>query len=100
MERIGAAASKMARGNLLRYNIYVILISFVFSLFVFFIVGIVVTFSLLIITYLVNKISPSGHVFLKLNSAFLVCMVSLTIIIAIFNLFAISKNIKLSRNSE
>ena len=37
MERIGIAASKIAQGNLFLYNICVIVISFLFSLFIFFI---------------------------------------------------------------
>ncbi len=98
MERIGVAASKMARGNLWRYNMCVVLISFLFSLFIFFIVGVTVTFSLMGIVYLSSQMNPHGTFTLKFNSAFTVCMVSLTIIIVIFNLLAISKNIKLSRN--
>ena len=39
MLRIGIAASKMSKGSLLSYNLYVILIACLFSLFIFLICG-------------------------------------------------------------
>ena len=50
MLRIGIAASKMSKGSLFNYNLYVILIACLFSIFVFFICG----FSILLIVFLVS----------------------------------------------
>ena len=52
MERIGIAASKISKGNLLFYNCYVVLISSLFSFFIFVLTGATVFFALVIISYL------------------------------------------------
>ena len=93
MERIGLAASKMAQGNPWLYNFYVVLISFLFSLFMFVISGSTVLIALIIISYIGNGIMDdqlSGKFFSILN----VCLISLSIIIGVFNLVAIIKNLK------
>lgn len=94
MERIGIAASKMAKGNLLLYNLYVIIISFLFSLFIFILAGSSILFALLIISYVGNEVIP--HKFEnEWTTVFTVCMISLTIVVVLFNFFAILKNIKI-----
>ena len=96
MERIGIAASKMAKGNLFVYNCYVVLISLLFSFSIFIMVGATVVFALTIIAYVGNEIM--GLEFEKSWTSILsVCMVSLTVIVALFNLFAISKNLKFTK---
>ena len=93
MKRIGLAASKMAKGNLILYNSYVILISFLFSLFIFVIVGAAVIFALVIISYVGEEVM--AYNFKKdWTSVLSVCMVSLTLIMTLFNLLAISMNMK------
>ncbi|MBU0467879.1 MAG: hypothetical protein KKF78_06900 [Candidatus Omnitrophica bacterium] len=96
MKRVGVAASKIAKGNLFLYNCYVVLISSLFSLFIFIVSGSVVTFALIIIGYFGKEI-----MLVKFerdwSDVLVVCMISLTIITAIFNLLIISKNIKLNK---
>src|SRR3989338_6993518 len=93
MKRIGIAASKIAKNNILLYNFYVILISFIFSLFIFVLAGATVFFSLVVIAYIGNEVTP-----VDFNEDWgrilAVCMVTLTIIVVFLNLIAISKNIK------
>ena len=99
MERIGIAASKMAKGNIFLYNFYVVLISFLFSLFVFVVTGSSILFALIIISYVGEEVM--AHKFEnEWTSVFTVCMISLTVIIVIFNLFAISKNIKIFKSPK
>ncbi|HBR14850.1 MAG TPA: hypothetical protein DD723_04810 [Candidatus Omnitrophica bacterium] len=99
MKRIGVAASKMAKGNLVLYNCYVVLISFLFSLFILIVAGSSVVLAIIILAYVANEIM--GVELEKSWSSILsVCMVSLTVIIAVFNLFAISQNIKLPKNQD
>ena len=56
MKRIGLAASKMAKGNIVLYNIYVVLISFLFSLFIFIVAGCTIIFALIIISYISTEL--------------------------------------------
>ncbi|MCK5013546.1 MAG: hypothetical protein KAS66_06980 [Candidatus Omnitrophica bacterium] len=96
MKRIGIAASKISKGNLALYNAYVVLIAALFSLFIFVVAGSTIIFSLAIIKYVGDEIM--GVEFEGSWKAILaVCMVSLTIVITLFNLFAISKNLKFPR---
>jgi hypothetical protein len=97
MLRIGVAASKMSKGSLLRYNLYVILISCLFSLFIFLICG----FSILLIVFLVSLIlhavKPAdfhaGWVHM-----FKICLVILALVVGIFNMAAILKNVQFTKN--
>lgn len=99
MKRIGIAASKISKGNLVLYNFYVVLISALFSLFLFVVAGSTIIFALAIIQYVGNEIM--GVEFERnWRSILAVCMVSLTIAVTLFNLFAISKNMKLPKMKE
>ena len=96
MKRIGIAASKISKGNLTLYNVYVVVISALFSLFIFIVAGSTIIFALAIIKYVGNEIM--GAEFERNWQSILgVCMVSLTIVITLFNLFAISINLKLPK---
>ena len=97
MERIGIAASKIAKGNLFLYNLFVVLISFLFSLLIFLLAGSSLFISLLIINS-INEGEMPQNLEKMWTSVMLVCMISLTIVVSIFNLFAILKNIKLTKN--
>ncbi len=96
MERIGIAASKMAKGNFLLYNIFVVLLSFLFSMMIFVLAGSSVVFALMIIEYVITGVMPLE--FGKHEaSAFRLCMVTLTIVVSLFNVFAILKNLRIRR---
>lgn len=98
MERIGIAASKMAKGNLLLYNLFVVLIAFLCSLFLFLMVGATIIFALIILAYVGAEIIPFEFEknWISILSA---CMVSLTLIMTIFWLFALAKNLKFHKGS-
>ena len=96
MERIGIAASKISKGNLVLYNACVVLISFLFSLFIFIVAGSTVFFALMVIGYMATEIMGIDFE-RKWSAIFGVCMITLTVIIALFNLFAISRNLKFKK---
>ena len=99
MKRIGIAASKMAKGNLALYNCYVVLISFLFSLFIFVIAGATVVLALAIVAYVGSEVM--AFEFEKAWPVVLpICMTSLTVVIVLFNLFAISQNFKFFRKKS
>ena len=97
MLRIGIAASKMSKGGVLTYNLYVILISSLFSLFIFFICG----FSILLIVFLVSLVlhalKPAdfhtGWVHM-----FKICLFVLALVVGVLNIVAIFKNIQFTKN--
>lgn len=95
MNRIGIAASKMAKDNLWVYNLYVVLLSFVFSLLLFFIAGSAIVLSLIIIGSIVSGLSSSlGKEWLDVIK---MCLISLSVVVGIVTLFAITRNIKFTR---
>ena len=99
MERIGIAASKIAKGNLLLYNLFVILISILFSLFIFVIAGSSMILALLILAYVVHGVMPLEF---EKNWAgiFRLCMITLTAVVCLFNLVAILRNIRLRKSTK
>lgn len=96
MERIGITASKIAKGRLFLYNLCVVGISFLFSLLVFFIAGSSIMLALIIIGYVVDGVLPTG-LGQGWGEVIRVSMISLTIVVSIFTLFAILRNIKLKK---
>ena len=93
MKRIGIVSSKISKGNRALYNLYVVLISILFSIFIFVIAGSTVIFALAIIKYIGVEIM--GMEFEKSwKSILMACMVSLTVVVTLFNLFAILINFK------
>jgi len=99
MKRIGIAASKIAKGNMILYNFYVILISALFSSFIFIISGSIVFFGLMVITYFINEILEGVG---EINWVAIqqVCMITLTLIIVLFNLVAVCINLKFTKTEE
>ena len=97
MLRIGIAASKITKGSLLSYNLCVILISSLVSLLIFLLCG----FSILIIVFLVSlglhALKPesfhSGWVHM-----FKICLIVLGVVVGIFNIIAIAKNLQFTKN--
>lgn len=99
MKRIGMAASRISKGNLVLYNFYVVLISVLFSLLIFIAAGSTVVFALAVIRYVGNEIM--GVEFEKSwRSILAVCMVSLTLVITVFNLCAVLMNVRLPKGRE
>ena len=97
MQRIGIAASHIAKGNLFLYNFFVVLISFLFSLLVFVVCGLAIVLGLVAIAYLTNT---PAIINLKQGvvSPISICLIFLGMVISIFNLYAIGINIKIKRN--
>ena len=93
MERIGIAASKIAKNKLWLYNVCVILISFLFSLFIFILAGSAVVLSLLIIGHGADQLMAVDFE-KELPVIVTLCMVTLTVIVVFFNILAILRNIK------
>lgn len=99
MKRIGIAAGKISKGSPVLYNFYVILISVLFSLFIFIIAGSTLIFALVMIKYVGTEIM--GVEFERSwRSIMAVCMASLTMVVTLFNLFAILKNLKFPKIKE
>ncbi|MBF0483185.1 MAG: hypothetical protein HQL25_00615 [Candidatus Omnitrophica bacterium] len=96
MKRIGIAASKIARGNLFVYNLQVLLISFLFSLFVFIISGATLLVSLVLIWYLGKELNFFTSV-KEWRTVFTICMGTLTFAVAVFNVVAVLANFKIRR---
>ncbi len=96
MERIGLAASKISKGNFFLYNIVVVGITIMFSLFIFFIAGSSIALALIILGYIMQGIMPTGFS-QEWWGIFKLCMVTLTIVVGLFSLFAILKNWKVSK---
>ncbi len=93
MERIGIVASKIAKGNLLLYNFFVIFITLVFSLLVFLVSGSAIVVALIGIAYLTAQGSPpdlqKGWI-----PIMIVCLKSLAIIIGLVVFCALAINVK------
>jgi len=99
MKRIGIVASRISKGNRLLYNVYVILISVALSLLMFVMVGATVIFALAIIKYVANEVMGVGFEG-EWKTVLSVCMVSLTVVVALFNVFGILINLKLGKSPE
>ncbi len=93
MERIGIAASKIAKGNLLVYNLIVVLITFLFALSVFFLAGCSIVIILIITAYITSVQRPPD-----LEKGWMpimyICMIGLAVINGFFALCALVKNIR------
>jgi hypothetical protein len=99
MKRIGIAASKIANENVALYNFYVVLIAFIFSLFLFLVSGAAVLFSLYLIGFLAEKTGTFNFAQSE-RTIFTVCMSSLTILVGLFNIMAILKNIQIPHHDK
>lgn len=95
MKRIGITASKISKGNVPLYNLCVVLISCLFSLFIFIAAGATIALALMLIGYVGTEIV--GVEFKRDWSLIVMaCMAALTVIVALFNIFAILVNIRVS----
>ena len=96
MQRIGIAASKIAQGNLFKYNISVIFIAFLCALLLFFVCGSSIVAALFLVSLIFRHFLPS-----EFHSAWpavvRVCLAALGIVIGALYVLAVFKNIKLTR---
>ena len=93
MERIGIAASKIAKDNLVFYNFLVILIAFVIALILFLIAGGAIFLAMAVMGLLAQGTVPEGfknewRILLQL------CMMALAVTVSLITIFAIVKNVK------
>jgi len=96
MERIGLIASKMSKGNLVVYNLCVIVLAFLFSLLIFFMAGASILLSLFLLRALAEGL-PGGKFSQDWSAVIFFCMVALTVVVGIMNTIAVIRNIKLGR---
>lgn len=96
MERIGIAASRMAKGKLWLYNFFVIFISFLFSLLIFIVAGLSIFLGLVLVSFIVQR---DSLLFFNDRAVFLLsmCLTTLTVLVGFFNIVAIGRNIKLKK---
>ena len=99
MERIGIAASKIAKGNFFLYNFFVLLITFLFSLMIFLISGSFIVIALIVIAYMVSMTSVGTPPDLQRGwiPTMTICMKALAVVIGLLALCAISINIKFKK---
>ncbi len=97
MLRIGIAASKMSKGSLCKYNLYVVLISCFVSAFIFFICGFSILLILFLISLVLDALRPT-----EFHTAwvpvFKICLTILSVVVGAFNIVAIFKNIQLPKS--
>jgi len=98
MQRIGIAASKMSKGCLLKYNLYVILICCLFSLLIFLICGFSILPIVFLISLMLHSLKPVDFTGNWVHM-FKICLLVLAGVIGLFNIVAIFKNIQLSKSS-
>ncbi|MBF0489747.1 MAG: hypothetical protein HQL15_03905 [Candidatus Omnitrophica bacterium] len=94
MQRIGLAASKIAKGNIWFYHLAVVLISLLFAAFVFLVCGFIIVVAVFLVSLVVQRFSQpdSPHDWFKVLR---ICLKLLVILMGVFTLAAILKNIKL-----
>lgn len=94
MKRIGIAASKISEGNIVLYNVFVLVLSTLFSLLIFFLSA----FSVFVAIYVIHALM-AGFTDFNFTSSWggilKSCMVALAVMTGLLNLFAISINLKL-----
>ena len=96
MERIGIAASKMAQGDLAKYNVFVILIAFLCSLLLFFICGFSIVAALFLISAAFRHfLPPEFHA--AWPAIVRVCLAALGAVIGLLYILAVVKNIKVTK---
>jgi len=93
MLRIGIAASKLSKGCLLTYNLYVILIATLFSLILFLISGVSILLIVFLISLILHAIKPD-EIHSSWVHMFKICLISLGCVVGILNIIAIIKNIQ------
>ncbi len=96
MERVGIAASKIAKGNLFLYNFFVIVLIFLFTFLLFLLSGSFVVITLIVISYLVNagSIPDLKGGWMPIMVA---CLKVIFCLVTVLALWALAINIKLRK---
>ncbi len=94
MQRIGLAASKIAKGNIWVYHLTIVFISCLFAVFVFLVCGFFIAVTIFLLSLLPQRLLPSVNAHTWVH-VFRICLKFLGVLIGIFTLIAILKNIKL-----
>ncbi|MFA5059154.1 MAG: hypothetical protein WC676_00805 [Candidatus Omnitrophota bacterium] len=96
MERIGIAASKIAKGNLFLYNFYVLVITFLFSFLLFFIAGCVIVTVLVAVAYLTHPgtLPDLQKGWMPLMK---ICLACLAVVVGLMSFLALARNMKFKR---
>ena len=97
MLRIGIAASKMSKGSLLTYNLYVVLIACLFSLFIFLICGFSILLIIFLVSLILHAIKPADF-HASWVPMFKICSIILALVVGVLNIVAILKNIQFTKN--
>ncbi|MGE0267956.1 MAG: hypothetical protein AB7S78_05835 [Candidatus Omnitrophota bacterium] len=99
MKRIGIAASRISKGSLRFYNLYVVLISFLFSLLLFVVAGLSVFLAIGIVSFFGHETMTEE---LRNNWATIMslCAKALGLAVIIFNFIALAINLKWTRNKN
>ncbi len=94
MKRIGIAASKISEGNIVLYNVFVLVLSTLFSLLIFFLSA----FSVFVAIYVIHALM-TGTTEFNFSSSWggilKSCMIALAVMTGLLNLCAIGVNVKL-----
>lgn len=98
MKRIGMAASRISKGNVRLYNTYVILISMLFSVFLFLIVGLAVILAIGIVM-LFGPETMTQELRDNWQTVTRMCGQALTLVVVVFNAIAIVVNMKLVKRN-
>jgi len=97
MERIGIAASKIAKGNLLLYNFFVVLLILLISLPIFLVAGSSIVIALIVIAYVTSHGVPpdlqQGWI-----PMMVACLKVLAIIVGILVICALGINIRFRKH--
>lgn len=99
MNRIGIAASKIAKGNIFLYNIYVVFLIFLFALFVFVVAGASIMLALVLVGYIINGLLPQD-LLRDWKHVVSICMAALTIVVGFFAIIALIRNFKLDFSTK
>ena len=99
MLRIGIAASKMTKGSLLGYNLWVVLIATLISLFIFLCCGFSILLVLFLISLVLHVLKP-GDVHTGWVHVFKICLMILAVVVGMLNLVAIVKNLQFTKKDS
>ena len=100
MERIGIAASKIAKGNLFLYNFFVFLLIFLFSLIIFFVAGSSIVVVIIVIAYARSVAASGGLPDLQQGwiPLMVICLKILAAVIGLLALCALGINIRFRKH--
>ena len=96
MERIGITASRIAKGNLVVYNLAVIAISTACSIMLFFICGFSIGAVLFLVSLVFRNFLPPEFQ-AAWPAVVRICLAALGAVVGILYVLAVVKNIKISR---